>query len=366
MPTIPRMPGARKLITLTLVLAACWVAGLAASRAGIPLAWVLGPLVATAIASVAGFQVFAPKRGRQLGQLIVGTAIGLNITAQALELILQWFPAMLLTAVVSMIVAAVLSVPFARASRIDQTTAFFSLTPGGLSEMANVGQAEGAQPEPIAISQAIRVAIVVCLLPSLILAFGLDGGIPGAMGAAPADLLELAIVFAAGLACVAAFSALRANNAWMIGALFGGGLVAGLEFVDGRMPAILFALGQFLIGIAIGARFKRENLVRLPRVVAMVTIFIICLGLLLFGYALFLWWLTGIDLSSTTLASSPGGLAEMALTAQVLHLNVALVTAFHVVRSFFVNAFTQHTFRLFRRIGLFRGIDAALTRLART
>jgi uncharacterized membrane protein AbrB (regulator of aidB expression) len=32
------------------------------------------------------------------------------------------------------------------------------------------------------------------------------------------------------------------------------------------------------------------------------------------------------------LATSPGGIAEMALTARVLHLGVPVVTAFHVAR----------------------------------
>lgn len=32
------------------------------------------------------------------------------------------------------------------------------------------------------------------------------------------------------------------------------------------------------------------------------------------------------------LATSPGGIAEMALTARVLHLGVPIVTAFHAAR----------------------------------
>lgn len=350
---------------MALALALSAVLGFLAARVGVPLAWVLGPMVATAALSLAGLSIFAPQRGRQFGQLIVGTAIGLNVTAGALGQILYWFPAMLVTAVVSMLTAALLSVPYARASRVDQTTAFFSLTPGGLSEMANVGHSEGAQPEPIALAQAIRVALVVFLMPPLILAFGLDGGIESTVAGGTADLLEVTVVFAVGLACVFAFIGLRANNPWMVGALVGGGIVAGLELVDGRMPPALFILGQFLIGVTIGARFKRESLRRLPRVGIMTVIFVILLGIALFGYALLLWLATGIDLSSTTLASSPGGLAEMVLTAQALHLNVALVTAFHIVRSFFVNAFTQHAFHLFRKVGLFRLAEAVLNRIWR-
>jgi uncharacterized membrane protein AbrB (regulator of aidB expression) len=71
---------------------------------------------------------------------------------------------------------------------------------------------------------------------------------------------------------------------------------------------------------------------------------------------------TGIDLASVALGASPGGMAEMALTAQVLHLNVALVIAFHVIRAFFVNAFTLYFYKFFSWIGLFSGVAAILGR----
>jgi uncharacterized membrane protein AbrB (regulator of aidB expression) len=42
--------------------------------------------------------------------------------------------------------------------------------------------------------------------------------------------------------------------------------------------------------------------------------------------------LAGINPGVAVLATSPGGIAEMALTARVLHLGVPIVTAFHVTR----------------------------------
>lgn len=350
---------------ILLVLALSAAAGALAAAGKVPLAWVLGPMVVTAIASISGWPVFASRRGRRFGQLLVGSSIGLNVTATAVGLIAQWFPAMLTTAFAAMLLAAVLSVPFARASRIDATTAFFSLTPGGLSEMANVGQSAGAQPEPVALSQAIRVALLVSIMPPLILAFGVDGGIPASsLLASELALPDLAVLLAGALAGVGLFTLMRANNAWMVGALVGSGTLAATEVVSGHMPGPLFMLGQFLIGIAIGGSFRRESLMRLPRVCVMVIVFIILLTLLLFGYAVLLWMATGIDLSSTALASSPGGLAEMSLTAQVLHLDVALVTAFHITRSFVVNSFTFGFFRLGQRIGLFRVVSRLVDRIA--
>lgn len=347
------------------VLAAAAVAAYLASRVGVPLAWVLGALAVTAAGSIAGVRVVAPTNGRRLGQLLVGSNIGLNMSAEAMSLIVQWLPAMLATAVVAVGAAAILSVPFARAARIDSITAFFSLTPGGLSEMANIGHSEGAKAEPIALSQAIRVALLVCTMPPLIIALGFDGGIAAsAASRATLSFPDVAITLAACLGCVGLVRLARLNNAWMIGALLGSSIVATTGLIEGHMPAMLFAFGQFLIGIAIGARFRRENLMRLPRVCVAVTLFIVVLTVVLLAYAACLSFATGIDLSSAALASSPGGLAEMSLTAQVLHLNVALVTSFHIVRSFFVNGLTLHIFRLLRHIGLFRGLEALLDRLS--
>ena len=71
------------------------------------------------------------------------------------------------------------------------------------------------------------------------------------------------------------------------------------------------------------------------------------------AYAAALSRLSGLDLASAALGASPGGFAEMAITAQTLHLSVGLVTAFHVVRAFLVNAVVEHVRLRLARMGLF-------------
>ncbi|WP_230532854.1 AbrB family transcriptional regulator [Microvirga roseola] len=336
--------------------------GLLASWAHVPLAWVLGPLIATALVSIAGFPVFAPALGRRLGQAVAGTSVGLNVTAAALQTITLWAPLMVLTALLAIFLSAVLSVPLARVGRIDHKTAFFSLTPGGLSEMANVGVSVGAQPELIALSQALRVALLVCLMPPVIIGLGIDGGLINEASQVRLSWPQAGIALMAGIAGVAVTRMLRFNNPWTVGAIVGAACLAASDILIGRMPGVLFSLGQFFIGISIGSRFRRENIVRLPRLALISSIFTILLAALLFGYAGLLSVFTDIDIASAALASSPGGMAEMALTAQVLHLNVALVTAFHVIRAFLVNAFTLHFYGLFKRIGLFAMLEAIFGR----
>jgi uncharacterized membrane protein AbrB (regulator of aidB expression) len=53
------------------------VAGWACSRIGTPIPWMMGPLVTVAVLRVAGANVSAIPGSRQVGQWIIGTALGL-------------------------------------------------------------------------------------------------------------------------------------------------------------------------------------------------------------------------------------------------------------------------------------------------
>jgi hypothetical protein len=66
--------------------------------------------------------------------------------------------------------------------------------------------------------------------------------------------------------------------------------------------------------------------------------------------ALALAWASGIPVPTLVLATAPGGLAEMCITAKVLQLGVPLVTAAHVTRVAVLLTTTAPLFRLLRRV----------------
>jgi uncharacterized membrane protein AbrB (regulator of aidB expression) len=61
------------------------------------------------------------------------------------------------------------------------------------------------------------------------------------------------------------------------------------------------------------------------------------------------WW-SGLPLATMVLATAPGGIAEMCITAKVLQLGVPLVTAAHVTRVIILVTTTGPLFRLLRRL----------------
>jgi uncharacterized protein len=334
-------------------------AGYGASRIHLPLAWVLGPLVAAAAFGIGGMRLPAPLIMRRVGQLIIGSTVGLSMTSAVVAGLAAWLPLMIATALLSILVSATFSTLLARLARIDGKTAFFCVLPGGLAEMGNIGASIGAQMEPVALIQALRVAIVVLLIPPLMVAHGLYEAPEFIPDLAPAFV---ALVLAVGLGGALLAHLLRFNNPWMVGALLAVGTLTALEVAEGRMPHLLFAIGQLLIGYNIGTRFKRSALRKLPRAAAVAIGIILLMVLTMALYALGLSHLVDMDFAVAVLSASPGGTAEMAATAQILHLPIALITAFHVVRAVLVNGFATYYWRGLTAIGYLPALDRLLDR----
>ncbi|WP_169776497.1 AbrB family transcriptional regulator [Wenxinia marina] len=322
-------------------LGAAAAAGALLDSVGVPLAWILGPLIATAALSIFGRPVLATVRMRRAGQLVIGLGLGLNITAALLAQIAVWIPVMIVIAVTAACVTGFFSVFYAHFGRLDRNTAYFAMMPGGLSEMANIGAAAGARSEPIAVAQTVRLGVVVLVLPPTIIALGIHGDFATIVTAAEVPYPALLPLFLVGLAGVYGMRRLGAANPWMLGALVAAAALSSVDLIGGHLPQWLFLCGQYLLGMAVGARFRRDIVVRLPRLFLLGVVFTLLVTAALFGVAALLSAATGLDLATAALASSAGGIAEMAVTAQVLQLNAALILGFHVTRAIMVNAFSR-------------------------
>ena len=353
MPTTDR---AGHYLRLGLGYAAATLAGYGASAIHMPLAWVLGPLIAAAAIGIAGIDLPAPTIARRAGQLIIGSTVGLGMTSSVVAGLAQWLPLMLFTALLSVLVSSTFSTLLARLARIDGKTAFFAVLPGGLSEMGNIGASVGARMEPIALIQALRVAIIVLLVPPLMVAHGLYQT-PEPIPDLQPHYVVLALAVSLGGAWLAHLA--RFNNPWVIGALIVTGILTAFDVTQGRMPHLVFTIGQILIGYNVGTRFRRDALKQLPVVAAVGIGIILLLVATMALYALGLSSLFDMDFAVAILSSSPGGTAEMAATAQILHLPVALITAFHLVRAVLVNGLATYYWRGLTAVGYLPALDRA-------
>lgn len=115
------------------------------------------------------------------------------------------------------------------------------------------------------------------------------------------------------------------------------------------LPAVVTAGGQLLIGWSLGDRYRPGFFRSAPSLVLTAALYTVLSLLLAAGLACLLVLFTDVPLPTLILGTTPGGIAEMAITAKVLQLGVPVVTAFHVTRMVFVVLVTGPLYRLFSR-----------------
>lgn len=349
----------RKLVILALAYAGAVVVGWAGSTWGVPLAWMLGPLFVAAILSMAGLDLAPSDNLRRLGQSVIGVGLGLQMTAHVLAGLAVWFPLMVLMALLSVAVSVVGAAALARFAHIDDTTAFYASLPGGLAEMGNVAARQGGRSDQIAVSHTVRVILVVFLVPpALLFLYPIDPA-DIQVTVPTVDLRWIPLLVLGGVGSALVLRWLKLNNPFLIGAVIFTAILTGGGVLDGRLPPALFAAAQVLIGFAVGCRCRRDIVRRLPRLILVTASLVVTMVVAMAGLGLVLAASTSIDLPSAILATAPGGMAEMAVTAQVLHLAVPLVVGFQLTRGVLVNALATH----FHRIAVKSGYLSLLRRL---
>ena len=330
---------------LGLALAAAFVWGIAK----LPLPWMIGPLLATAIARIAGLPVIAAPGGRQAGQWIIGTALGLSFTPLVVDRVGGVAGLILLGALFAIALGYACGYLLSVVGGTDRTTAMFASVPGGAAEMAVLGERFGARVDEVAAAQSVRIALVVLTIPAIFAALHLHGTDPFSPGMSEVRWPRLAALLGATLTSGWILQRIGLPNAFVLGAL---ALaipltVSGVE--TSAIPRWMLNGAQLLLGCALGARFSPSFLRRAPRFLGAVVLSVAAAMALSALFALAVARMTGIHAATLVLATAPGGIAEMAVTAKVLELGVPLVTAFHVTRVILLLTCTGPLFAWLRR-----------------
>lgn len=337
-------------LVLTFGLGAC--GGTAFFWLGLPLPWMLGSMALVFAWAASGRlcwhrQPFIPKGLQQTTFIVLGIMLGSYFTVGMGAQLWLWLPT--LTAVLALtILIPLLTSRLFQKRGYDRVTSFFASSPGGLSEMVLLGSAQGGCERTIALVHALRVFIVVFILP---LWFRLSGVIPYGNKVTGTRLLEalqqpeqLALLATASLGFWLA-RLLRFPAGALTGPLlFSAGLhLSGLSTL--KPPYELVAVSQVVLGSYLGARFVG---IRWGDVAYTCQTAFMSSAVMLFLTAL-----VALAVTQTTnksfflllLAFAPGGVAEMSLISLALGMDTAFVAAHHLVRIALVIAIAPAVFR---------------------
>ena len=309
-----------------------------------PIPWMIGPMIAVAAVNLFGVRMHAPPYARQLGQVILGSAISLYFTPPVVAALAGNLPA-ILAATVSVFVVGILgALTLSRASGVDGKSTFFASIPGGAMAMAVLADRYGAEIAPVAVAHSLRVAVVVIAIP-----FGLTyGGFPLEEGAyrpnVPLDYSILALWLLAGWVLGEISERFHLQNGCLLTPIFFGAALTMSRVQLSAVPKELTEFAQLMFGLVLGARYERAFFARYKLFIpfALLNSAFILVASAAAGAALA--WLFDLPIATMIIATSPGGLAEMTILAQALHISVPLVVAFHFFRVVIVNMGTQYIY----------------------
>ncbi|MDX6750991.1 AbrB family transcriptional regulator [Geminicoccaceae bacterium 1502E] len=317
--------------------------------AGIPLPWMLGPMLATTLASMGGARITVPAAWRTPAIVVLGLLLGSSFTGDMLAGMPRWLPSLAALPLYILLIGLLALVYMRLVARIDPLSAYFCATPGGLGEMMILGDRMGGDMRLISLVHATRILLVVFIVP---LAFGLAGFDTGSAldsGPEPAGALDLLVLLGCGVAGAFLGGVLRLPAPGLLGPMLASAAAHLAGLVDGAPPFALVAAAQLVIGATVGCRFNGVSVASFLWTVLTglgLTILMLLVALL-FGVALS--WLTGLPTPLLILAYVPGGITEMSVIALSLTTDPAFVATHHIVRIGLVVLMAPMLFRLYRR-----------------
>ena len=304
---------------------------------GLPAGWLTGGMIAVAIAAMAKVPVAVPVAVRNVAFVVIGSFLGTSVSPELVSQLPHWPLSMAALVLNVFLVQWAAEVFLRRFCRWDRQTAFFAAIPGVTSYVIALALPTKADISRIAVSQTIRVFLLVLIMPNFLSAVGGAVAIrPQVIGSA----FDVIATLAAGAVAGTLFSFVGIPAAPMIGAMVASGALHGAGWLHGGLPLFVQIPVYLALGAMIGSRFAGTS----PRtLLAMLGpsfgSFAISIAIGLFGA-----WLTylavGLPFAQVLLAFAPGGIDVMTTVAFAMNLDSAFVAAHQLGRFIFITIYT--------------------------
>ncbi|WP_138492919.1 AbrB family transcriptional regulator [Paenibacillus pinistramenti] len=350
-----RLPG--QLLTLVTAL----LGGCLFQWGGLPIPWLLGPMIAALIGSLLlkGRYAWSGKT-RNAGMILVGYTIGLSMTGTALKSMSHQLPSMAAMTALLLLMCTGFAYLISRFSGIDFITLLMGSIPGGLTQVIMLAEeTEGADITIVTVYQVIRLMMIIILIPLLIFSplfgyhhlAGVQAEAANAAGTAAehgAGLNGELLVFLAA----AALFALLANRikfptAFLLGPAIGAALLQAIWQPGPALPQVLVNAAQLMIGCNVGLMLKPGALKNKLKTFGCALLSGVLLIAGAFIFALVLKWTQSLSMATALLSMAPGGMDQMSIMAHEIHAELSVVAGYQLFRTFFIFLAVPPLFRLF-------------------
>ncbi|MGF8169417.1 oxidoreductase [Klebsiella pneumoniae] len=297
-------------------------------RIHLPAALLLGPLIAGLILSLRGVKLSIPRPCYLVAQAIVGCMIARAINPSVFGVLFNNWALVLAILLTTLAISGLTGWLLVRYSALPGATGAWGSSPGGASAMVVMAQEYGADVRLVALMQYLRVLFVVGAA-ALVVRYALGNEaqemtqdivwFPSLTLNFPFTLLLTAVACWLGMR-------LRIPSGAMLLPMLLGALAQGGGWLMLELPEWLLAMAYAVLGWTVGLQFNKAifllALKTLPQIIASIIGLILMCALM----ALALTHILQMDFMTAYLATSPGGLDTVAISAPFDLVFVAVKT----------------------------------------
>ena len=299
----------------------------------IPLAWFLGPMLVTSLASLIGLKIQMPRLILSSILILLGLYIGNYIDKSLFAQMHQWIWTSLIMLVYIIFSVLIVSKYLEKYSKYERKTSIFSAAPGALGPLMILAEDEKTDLSQVATSHLIRLIIIITVFPFIVNSFYNVKGIEVAQEVIKnQNLNHLLILIFSSVILIYFFEKLRIPAALLSGTLVASGFLQITEVAAYQISPDIIDYCLLILGASVGCRFADKSFSEIGRNALhsfVATFLLVTLGIIAALVASLI-----IDKNFFTLLLSycPGGIYEVAVIAIFFNLDPEFVSFHHIIR----------------------------------
>ncbi len=299
----------------------------------IPLAWFLGPMLITSLASLMGLKTKMPRLVLSSILIILGLYIGNYIDKDLFSQMQDWIWTSFIMLIYIILSVLIVSKYLEKFSKYKKKTSIFSAAPGALGPLMILAEDAKTDLSQVATSHLIRLIIIITVFPFIVNSFyHVDSVNTSELVTTNQNFYHLIILIASSVILILFFEKIKVPAALLTGTLVASGLLQVTEVASYQISPDIIDYCLLILGSSVGCRFADKTFGEIGRNALhsfIATLLLVILGVLAATVAGQI-----IDKNFFTLLLSycPGGIYEVAVIAIFFDLDPEFVSFHHIIR----------------------------------
>ena len=320
-------------VKFVLVIAISIPSAIIADYIKLPLAWFLGPMLATSVGALMGLKIKIPRIVLSSILILLGLYIGNYIDKDLFSQIHEWVFTSLIMLIYIILSIFIVSIYLQKFSKYEKKTSIFSAAPGALGPLMILAEDQKTDLSHVATAHLIRLIIIVTVFPFFVNSYyDTDLGEFVQETVKNQDISNLLILIILSIIFIMIFDRLKIPAALLSGTLVASGFLQITEIASYQISAKIVDYCLLILGASVGCRFadKTFNEVAKNAIHSFVATFLLVFLGVIAAFAASLI----IDKNFFTLLLSycPGGIYEVAVIAIFFNLDPEFVSFHHIIR----------------------------------